>query len=99
MKATSITYEKLVNLGDFNHEKFSITIELDDHEKSSDGFEAAKKIVQRNLSDPKIKIGMTTYTKEELEQIIKNKNNYNYQTVKSAETALMQLEDKEELPF
>ena len=36
MKAKTITYEKLFNLGDYEHEKIGITLEVEDNDNPND---------------------------------------------------------------
>jgi hypothetical protein len=45
VKVTSITYEKLVNLGNFEHESYSLTVELDDGETPHEAFKRAQAFV------------------------------------------------------
>ena len=50
MRAKTVFYEKLVNTGNFSHEKYGIEISLDDSDKASDAFKEAKKIIARQIN-------------------------------------------------
>jgi len=52
MKAKKNFYEKLINTGNFSHEKFGIEIELDKNEKADDAIKQAKRLIERQLSGP-----------------------------------------------
>ena len=52
MRAKSINYEKLINTGNFTHEKYGIEIELSENEKAEDAIKLAKKFVLRQISCP-----------------------------------------------
>ena len=49
MKVSKINYERLVNTGDYSHEKYGIEIVLDEGEKAQDAIDNAKKLVSRQL--------------------------------------------------
>ncbi len=52
MKVTQVTYEKLINTGQFSHERYGITVELEEGEKAEDAFDSAKKVVERQVDCP-----------------------------------------------
>lgn len=52
MKAKKIIYEKLVNTGNFSHEKFGIEIELDDEDQAQDALNKAKAFIDKQIKQP-----------------------------------------------
>jgi len=52
MKAKLIRYERLVNTGNFTHEKYGIDVELDKGESADEGIIAAKAFVDRQIHQP-----------------------------------------------
>ena len=54
MKAKTITYERLVNTGNFTHEKYGIVIELEKDDQADDVIVEAKKFVERQLQRPTV---------------------------------------------
>lgn len=45
MKPKSITYSRRFNLGNFEHEEMSVTLELEDGDKSSEYLDIARKMI------------------------------------------------------
>jgi len=54
MRASKITYAKLVNLGNYEHERFEVEIELNKNEKASDAMDVAKKFIENQIKLSKI---------------------------------------------
>jgi len=52
MKAKTISYERLINIGNFAHEKYGIVIELEKDDQADDVILEAKKFVERQLQRP-----------------------------------------------
>lgn len=89
MKAKKIIYEKLFNLGNYQHEKIGIEIEIEEGEKAKDVLEKAKQFV--NQLDPE------NEKKKEYErscEILKHKDGYTYSRVMQAEEVVKQYESE-----
>ena len=52
MKCKKVVFEKLVNAGNYSHDKYLIEIELEGDEKAEDAFFQAKKLIKRQMSAP-----------------------------------------------
>lgn len=50
MKAKTITYEKLVNKGNYEHEKFGITLELEKGDKAVEVMQKAIDFIHNEIS-------------------------------------------------
>jgi hypothetical protein len=49
MKVTKISYEKLVNTGDYEHERYGIEIEIDENDEAQAAIDKAKQFVQHQI--------------------------------------------------
>jgi len=49
MKVISIRYDRLVNTGNYNHEKYGIEIQLDDGDKAQDAIDSAKRLINKQI--------------------------------------------------
>jgi len=98
MKAKKIIYERLFNLGNYQHEKIGIEIEIEEGEKAKDVLERAKQFV--NGLNPGNAL-RNTYEKSL--SILKQKGMYSYNQVVEAEKFVeenKEVIDKEDnLPF
>lgn len=52
MNVKKISYEKLVNTGNYEHERYGIEIEIDKNEEVQDAIDKAKEFIQHQLSGP-----------------------------------------------
>ena len=52
MRATEIKYERLVNTGNFSHERYEITVSLEEGESASLAINNAKKVVEKQIFNP-----------------------------------------------
>lgn len=52
MKAKEIIYERLVNTGNFSHEKYGIVVELENGETAQVAMDKAREFVDRQISKP-----------------------------------------------
>ena len=52
MRVSKINYERLINTGDYSHEKYGVEIILDEGEKAQDAIDNAKKLVGRQIELP-----------------------------------------------
>lgn len=102
MKALQITYERLFNLGNYSHEKISVTLEIEQGEKANDVLQKAKQFVEAQNNDKNGKnFSGFFFTLERATKVIENKNNYNYAEVIAAHEAInyFKSQDKDDLPF
>lgn len=95
MKVTSITYEKMVNTGNFEHASASITVELEDGETPGAALNRAKRFVTDALKQKPTDADWAS-----AKNILANPDNYTGYQVKEArrvEELCTSLSD--ELPF
>ncbi len=52
MRAKTVSYERLINTGNYTHEKYGIEIELDNNDKAENAMLIAKRFVERQISHP-----------------------------------------------
>ena len=52
MKAKKIIYERLINTGNFSHEKIGIEIELSQKDTAQDAIDLAKTFVEKQINQP-----------------------------------------------
>ena len=50
MKAKTVFYQKLVNIGHFQHEKFGVEIELEDGENAQVAMDKAKEFINKQIN-------------------------------------------------
>ncbi len=93
MKAKSIIYERLYNLGNFSHEKIGIEIELTGDENPSDAIDKAKGFCRLNSTELARKL-------EQAREIVANKERSYFGEVEEAQKTIFEYEaDQNELPF
>lgn len=93
MKAVKVSYARVYSLPNFQNEKISIEIEVQDGEKASDVLNACRKWCDsQSLSNNDKK------NVEKLKEIISTPDNYTGLQVKQAQAELDKIE-YEELPF
>lgn len=93
MKAKTVTYQRLYSLGQFEHEKISIELEIEEGERASDVLNAAKKFCEQNSSSHK----NNGVDKNRLQMIVDHPDDYTGKEVKDAQQKLSELVD--DLPF
>jgi uncharacterized protein (DUF2225 family) len=97
MKAKSIYYKKLFNLGNYTNEEIGIELEIEQGEKAADVLKAAKSFVES--MDP-TKAEEKKYQKALA--ILENKGRYLYAEVEEAEKVVKlhnEIEHQFDLPF
>lgn len=104
MKALQVTYEKLFNLGNFSHEKISITLEVEPGDKASEVLKKAKEFVEsKNKEKNSVSQGGYLFTYEIAKNIVSNPNGNYFEKVEAAKQALEIFEkienEKDDLPF
>jgi hypothetical protein len=52
MKVSKINYERLINTGDYSHEKYGMEIVLDEDEKAQEAFDKAKNLINKQIDIP-----------------------------------------------
>ncbi len=96
MKAKTITYSRLVSLGNFENQKIEICIELEEGEKASEAFDAAKKFVNKRVDIAKL----SDHTIERAKKILTDRRNHTIAQVEEAEEILQKASIlDEDLPF
>ena len=51
MKPTEVTYERLVNTGNYSHEKFSVKVNLESGDTVASAIEACRRIVAQRVKE------------------------------------------------
>ena len=95
MKAKKIIYEKLVNLGNYQHEKIGIEIEIEAGETASEVLAKARLFVDISTDNTEFK------KYEKCKEILLSRAMYRYNDVVEAEKFVKEYEEKakDELPF
>lgn len=68
MKAKTVSYEELVNTGNYSHRKISVTLELDEGDKAREVFDMARLFVKKAHRDS-MNFTIPEITKEEKAKI------------------------------
>lgn len=96
MKATKIIYSRLISKGNYENAKIEIELEVEEGEKASDVFSAAKDFVEKRLAVEK----MASHTIERANRVMEDKRNHTLAQIEEAEEVLEKLKlDDDELPF
>ena len=95
MKAKFITYSRLISKGNFENAKIEIQMEVEDGEKASEVFEAAKAFVEKRVAVEKL----SSYTLEKAEKVIDDKRNHTLAQIEEAEEILAKVKVQDDLPF
>lgn len=97
MKATCISYSRVFTLGNYENEKISIEVELEDGDKAADALDKARKWVNmRSLG----KAIINEY--DSAKRIVDNPDEYTGRMVREAQEKLEKLgfmQEKDDLPF
>lgn len=93
MKAVKVSYARVYSLPNYQNEKISIEIEVQDGEKASEVLTACRKWCDSQSLSNNDKANY-----EKLKEIVGNPDNYTGLQVKQAKAELANIED-EELPF
>jgi molecular chaperone DnaK (HSP70) len=96
MKAKQITYSRLISKGNYENEKIEICLEVEEGEKASDVYNAAKKFVERRVEVAKL----SDYTINRAKQILEDKRNHTLAQIEEAEEIIAKSKvSDDDLPF
>jgi hypothetical protein len=98
MKAVSVRYERLYNVGNYEHAKFGIELAVEEGEKASDVMEKAKKWV-RQMNTEAMDARMREVVRAR--DILANRKNRLVSEVEEAERIVAEAEaaEQEDFPF
>lgn len=96
MKAKSIIYSRLFSKGNFENGKIEIELEVEEGEKASDVFNAAKAFVEKRIAIEKL----SSHTVERAQKVMEDKRNHTLAQIEEAEEILnkYKIED-DNMPF
>lgn len=95
MKALKVTYSRLISKGNYENAKIEIEIQVEEGEKASDVFQAAKDFVERRIGVEKL----SDWTIQRARQVMEDKRNHTLAQIEEAEEVLKKLKVEESLPF
>lgn len=96
MKAKQITYSRLISKGNYENEKIEICLEVEEGEKASDVYNAAKAFVEKRVAVAKL----SDYTIQRAKQVLEDKRNHTLAQIEEAEEILSKSTvNDDELPF
>ena len=95
MKAKLITYSRLISIGNYENVKIEIQLEIEEGEKASDVFEAAKQFVEKRCAVEKL----SDYTIEKARKVMDDKRNHTLAQIEEAEDVLSKVKVSDDLPF
>ena len=96
MKALKVTYSRLISKGNYENAKIEIELEVEQGEKASDVYEAAKSWVEKRIAVEKI----SDYTIEKAKKAMDDKRNHTLAQIEEAEEILSKVKvQDDELPF
>jgi Ser-tRNA(Ala) deacylase AlaX len=95
MKALKVTYSRLISKGNYENAKIEIELEVQEGEKASEVFEAAKAFVEKRIAVEK----MSSYTVESAQKVMQDKRNHTLAQIEEAEEILSKIQIQDDLPF
>ena len=96
MKAKRIIYSRLISKGNYENAKIEIEIEVEEGEKASEVYKAAKEWVDKRIKTEKL----TGYEIEKANRVLNDRRNHTLAQIEEAEETISKTEIKEdELPF
>lgn len=96
MKAKLITYSRLINKGNYEHEKIEISLEVEKGDKASEVYDAAKKFIDRRVEIAKL----SDYTIQSAKKVMDDKRNHTLAQIEEAEEVLKKASvQDDDLPF
>lgn len=95
MKVTSVTVTRLFNLGDYEHKKIEMSIQLEGDETPNEAIKRAD--IFLNQYDPK-KI-VTTNQYNRAKAVLSDRRNYTIGDVEESEERVKRFENNTDLPF
>ena len=96
MKALKVTYSRLISKGNYENAKIEIELEVEQGEKASDVYEAAKSWVEKRIAVEKL----SDYTIEKAKKVMDDKRNHTLAQIEEAEEVLSKIKvQDDDLPF
>lgn len=95
MKATKISYSRLISKGNYENAKIEIELEVEKGEKASEVFEFAKQWVEKRCAVEKL----SEYTIERAKKVMDDKRNHTLAQIEEAEEILAKVKVQDDLPF
>lgn len=95
MKANKIVYSRLISKGNYENAKIEIELEVEEGEKASDVFEAAKAFVENRIGIEKV----SQFMLERAKKVMDDKRNHTLAQIEEAEEILAKAKVDDELPF
>lgn len=95
MKALKVSYSRLISKGNYENAKIEIELEVEEGEKASDVFEAAKAFVEKRVAVEKL----SDFTIERARKVMDDKRNHTLAQIEEAEEILAKAKVDDELPF
>ena len=95
MKATKITYSRLISKGNYENVKIEIELEVSEGEKASSVYDKAKEFVERRCEIER----MSQYTIEKAQKVMDDKRNHTLAQIEEAEEILSKTVFNDDLPF
>lgn len=84
MKAKQITYSRLISKGNYENEKIEICLEVEEGEKATDVYNAAKEFVEKRVKIAKL----SDFTIEHAKKVLADKRNYTLGRIEEAEQVI-----------
>jgi len=95
MKAVKVTYSRLISKGNYENAKIEIELEVEEGEKASEVFEAAKAFVEKRVAVEKL----SSYAVEKAQKVMDDKRNHTLAQIEEAEEILSKVKVQDDLPF
>lgn len=95
MKATKVTYSRLISKGNYENAKIEIELLVEDGETAAEVFSAAKGFVERRIAIERL----TSHTVDMARRILEDKRNHTLAQIEEAEEILSKMEEQDNLPF
>ena len=97
MKAKRVIYSRLISKGNYENLKIELELEVEDGEKASDVYNAAKEWVEKRVAIEKL----SDYTIQRAKEVLEDKRNHTLAQIEEAEETLAKskVEDDNDVPF
>ena len=95
MKALKVSYSRLISKGNYENAKIEIELEVEEGEKASDVFEAAKAFVENRIGIEKV----SQFMLERAIKVMDDKRNHTLAQIEEAEEILAKAKVNDEFPF
>ena len=95
MKATKVTYSRLISKGNYENAKIEIELEVEKGEKAADVFEAARQFVEKRIAIEKL----SDYTVNSARKVLDDRRNHTLAQIEEAEEIINRYSVQEDLPF